>query len=439
MVFFTTPELLEIGGCRSSRRTTSRRGSRRCATTGASSTPSGCRFRFTRKCVRSSARRSTATRSCVTTRTAARRRRACAQARAVVLAIGYYDLPNYLGVPGEDLPHVSHYYTDAHPYYRQRVVVVGGKNSAAEAALELFRGRRARDARASPCDARRLDQVLGAARHREPDQGRLDRGALRDARRRDSRRPRSSSSARARPRTIPAEGVFLLTGYHPDAELMRRAGVECDAETLAPDARSGDVRDATCRTCSRRRRGGRAGTPATSSSRTAAFTASGSSRSSPTGGCRRPERPTTSSVSAGSTWSSGRSGNGVSPIPACSARWKPFHASASSPRRACPGLRRRAAGHRIQPDHLPAVHRGVHDRGARRARSHRVLEIGTGSAYQAAVLASLAREVWTIEIVPELAAAASELLRIRPDQRPRPGMATATAGGRSRRPSTASW
>ena len=61
------------------------------------------------------------------------------QARAVVLAIGYYDKPNLLGVPGEDLPHVSHYYTDAHPYYRKRVVIVGGKNSAAEAALELFR------------------------------------------------------------------------------------------------------------------------------------------------------------------------------------------------------------------------------------------------------------------------------------------------------------
>src|SRR6185436_18478012 len=61
------------------------------------------------------------------------------QARAVVLAIGYYDLPNYLNIPGEDLPHVSHYYTDAHPYYRKRVVVVGGKNSAAEACLELFR------------------------------------------------------------------------------------------------------------------------------------------------------------------------------------------------------------------------------------------------------------------------------------------------------------
>src|SRR5919107_899602 len=62
------------------------------------------------------------------------------EARAVVLAIGYYDHPNYLGIPGEDLPHVSHYYDDAHPYYRKRVVIVGGKNSAAEAALELFRG-----------------------------------------------------------------------------------------------------------------------------------------------------------------------------------------------------------------------------------------------------------------------------------------------------------
>jgi len=61
------------------------------------------------------------------------------EARAVVLAIGYYDIPNRLGVPGEDLPHVNHYYTDSHPYYRQRVVVVGGKNSAAEACLEIFR------------------------------------------------------------------------------------------------------------------------------------------------------------------------------------------------------------------------------------------------------------------------------------------------------------
>jgi thioredoxin reductase (NADPH) len=60
-------------------------------------------------------------------------------ARTVILAIGYYDHPVRLGVPGEDLPHVSHYFGDPHLHYRQRVVVVGGGNSAAEAALLLFR------------------------------------------------------------------------------------------------------------------------------------------------------------------------------------------------------------------------------------------------------------------------------------------------------------
>src|SRR3989475_11347947 len=57
----------------------------------------------------------------------------------LIVSTGYYDLPNRLGVPGEDLPHVSHYYTEPHPYWRQDVVVIGGKNSAAEAALDLYR------------------------------------------------------------------------------------------------------------------------------------------------------------------------------------------------------------------------------------------------------------------------------------------------------------
>src|ERR1700691_2898653 len=61
-------------------------------------------------------------------------------AHKIVIATGYYDFPNLLGIPGEDLPHVSHYFTDAHPYWNQDVVVIGGKNSAAEAALDLFRG-----------------------------------------------------------------------------------------------------------------------------------------------------------------------------------------------------------------------------------------------------------------------------------------------------------
>ena len=56
-----------------------------------------------------------------------------------VLAIGYFDRPVMLGIPGEDLPHVHHYYSEPHPHYRQRVVVVGGGNSAAESSLEMYR------------------------------------------------------------------------------------------------------------------------------------------------------------------------------------------------------------------------------------------------------------------------------------------------------------
>jgi thioredoxin reductase (NADPH) len=156
------------------------------------------------------------------------------EARAVVLAIGYYDHPNVLGIPGEDLPHVSHYYTDAHPHYRQRVVIVGGKNSAAEAALELFRAgahvtlvhRRAAlgdsikywvrpdiDNRIKAESIRALfDTTVTAI---TPTAVIVERAGAREE--------------------LPADSVFLLTGYHPDVDLMRRAGVRCDEETLAPD------------------------------------------------------------------------------------------------------------------------------------------------------------------------------------------------------------
>ncbi len=59
------------------------------------------------------------------------------QSKKVILSTGYYDLPNRLNVPGEDLPHVIHYYKEPHPYYNHDVVIVGAKNSAAIAALEL--------------------------------------------------------------------------------------------------------------------------------------------------------------------------------------------------------------------------------------------------------------------------------------------------------------
>ena len=60
-------------------------------------------------------------------------------AKKIVVATGYYDNPNLIGVPGEDLPKVSHYFTEPHPYYGLKTAVIGGANSAAETALELYR------------------------------------------------------------------------------------------------------------------------------------------------------------------------------------------------------------------------------------------------------------------------------------------------------------
>lgn len=65
--------------------------------------------------------------------------RANYHARAVIVGTGQFDTPNMLNVPGEGLEKVSHYYTEAHPYYRRKVAVIGGKNSAVEAALDLYR------------------------------------------------------------------------------------------------------------------------------------------------------------------------------------------------------------------------------------------------------------------------------------------------------------
>jgi len=61
------------------------------------------------------------------------------QARKLILATGYYDLPNYINIPGEELPKVEHYYKEPHPYFDSDVLVIGAKNSAAIAALELWR------------------------------------------------------------------------------------------------------------------------------------------------------------------------------------------------------------------------------------------------------------------------------------------------------------
>ena len=241
MVFFTTPELLEIGGLPlvtpydKPTRLEALRYYRRVVDT------YGVQISFHEEVLdieREPAEPSSPEVSghavfAVTTRTNRGVRRV-RHARAVVLAIGYYDHPNCLGVPGEDLPHVSHYYTDAHPYYRQRVVIVGGKNSAAEAALELFRGG------AHVTLVHRRAALGDSIKYWvKPDiENRIGEGSIAarfEARTVEIRPTEVVIEKDGRREEWPADAVFLLTGYHPDVDLMRRAGINVNDDTLAPD------------------------------------------------------------------------------------------------------------------------------------------------------------------------------------------------------------
>jgi thioredoxin reductase (NADPH) len=162
-------------------------------------------------------------------------------ARKLIVSTGYYDLPNYLDVPGENLPKVKHYYREPHPYFAQEVLVIGGKNSAAIAALDLWRH-----------GARVTLVHRGAALHRhikywiKPDiENRIKNGeikaffntsvtridqdtvTLRTAPgNSDGNQPAMFDAAQEH--TLPNEFVFALTGYHPDFSFIASLGIALD-------------------------------------------------------------------------------------------------------------------------------------------------------------------------------------------------------------------
>jgi thioredoxin reductase (NADPH) len=171
-------------------------------------------------------------------------------ARYVVLAIGYYDHPNLIGVAGEDLPHVHHYYSDPHPYYRRRVVIVGGGNSAAESALELFRAgahvtlvHRWPELKSTikywvkPDIENRIKEGSVAARFNTcvteirptsvivRSDGSGGSGRSGGAHGADGARGAGGVNASGQEEELAADAVFLLTGYHPDYDLLAGAGV----------------------------------------------------------------------------------------------------------------------------------------------------------------------------------------------------------------------
>jgi thioredoxin reductase (NADPH) len=153
--------------------------------------------------------------------------------KKIGVATGYYDLPNVMGIPGEDLPHVSHYYTEPFEFWNQDVVVIGGKNSAAETALDLYRNG---------------VRVTLIHRHSElgasikywvrPDiENRIKAGqikALFGTRVKQITREEVVVQNGAGEKRLPARQVFALTGYHPDYAFIECLGVQLDPDTRKP-------------------------------------------------------------------------------------------------------------------------------------------------------------------------------------------------------------
>ena len=154
-------------------------------------------------------------------------------ARKIILATGYYDLPNLLKVPGEELDKVFHYYKEPHPYYDHDVIVVGAKNSAAIAALELYwTGARVTLVHRGGWLSDRIKYWI------KPNiENRIKNGeilAYFNSRIVEIHQKNVVIETPEGPVTIKNDFVFALTGYHPDLDFLASLGIRLDPVTARP-------------------------------------------------------------------------------------------------------------------------------------------------------------------------------------------------------------
>jgi thioredoxin reductase (NADPH) len=155
------------------------------------------------------------------------------ESRNIVISTGYYDNPNLMNIPGENLPHVSHYYTEAHPFFNREVVIIGGRNSAAEAALDLFRsGARVSLIHRGPELGKTVKYWV------RPDiENRFKAGEIKayfNTRVVEITSDFVKAVCENREFELPAQRVFALTGYHTNIKFFDQLGVTYDKDTLRP-------------------------------------------------------------------------------------------------------------------------------------------------------------------------------------------------------------
>ena len=154
-------------------------------------------------------------------------------ASKVVLATGYYDVPNLLRVPGEDLPKVIHYYKEAHPYYNHDVVIVGAKNSAAIAALELFwTGARVTLVHRGASISNHVKYWI------KPNiENRIKNGEIKAYFHSNVTEIHPDSVQILTPEgeiTLKNDFVFAMTGYQPDLKFLNATGITLEPDTRRP-------------------------------------------------------------------------------------------------------------------------------------------------------------------------------------------------------------
>ena len=152
-------------------------------------------------------------------------------AKNVVIASGFYDLPNLMNIPGEDLPKLRHYYDDPHPYFRQKVAVIGARNSAVDAALECWR----KGAEVSMIirEAGISDRVKYWVR---PDiENRIEEGSIAAYFNAEVQRitpDHISFRHEGKTKSIENDFVLAMTGYKPNYSLLKEAGVEVSEDAV---------------------------------------------------------------------------------------------------------------------------------------------------------------------------------------------------------------
>jgi len=151
------------------------------------------------------------------------------QARAVVVAIGFFDLPNLMGIPGEDLPNVMHYYREPFAFVRQRVLVIGAKNSAAKAALDCYRhGAEVTLVVRQPTLSDSIKYWI------RPDlENRIKEGSIRAFFNTTVTAIHEKTVALSTPEgpvELANDWVLAMTGYHPDFSFLERLGVTFAAD-----------------------------------------------------------------------------------------------------------------------------------------------------------------------------------------------------------------